>query len=151
MGAPAVEPPNKSTWRSSALAGTTEYMMSAAVTRRGRAAGALCGAGVRKQRERRPRSATYGRSTGSRSSSRRGRSCASHITGGLGVQQRRSKRGKKLGNCLECLHSRGTVLGPAGKLAGGRRSASARLRLVGHLGWVHQHEACPVGEPRERM
>jgi len=31
------------------------------------------------------------------------------------------------------------------------RSASARLRLVGHLGWVHQHEACPVGQPRERM
>ena len=31
------------------------------------------------------------------------------------------------------------------------RSASARLRLVGHLGWVHQHEARPVGEPRERM
>ena len=50
MGAPAVEPPKNSTWRSSALAGTTEYMMSAAVTRRGRAAGALCGAGARKQR-----------------------------------------------------------------------------------------------------
>ena len=33
MGAPAVEPPNNSTWRSSALAGTTEHMMSAAVTR----------------------------------------------------------------------------------------------------------------------
>ncbi|EOD26208.1 hypothetical protein EMIHUDRAFT_367023 [Emiliania huxleyi CCMP1516] len=47
---PAVEPPNNSTWRSSALAGTTEQMMSAAVTRRGRAAGALCGAGARKQR-----------------------------------------------------------------------------------------------------
>ena len=31
------------------------------------------------------------------------------------------------------------------------RSASARIRLVGHLGWVHQHEARPVGEPRERM
>ena len=31
------------------------------------------------------------------------------------------------------------------------RGASARLRLVGHLGWVHQHEACPVGQPRERM
>ena len=31
------------------------------------------------------------------------------------------------------------------------RSASARLRLVGHLGWVHRHEASPVGEPRERM
>ena len=31
------------------------------------------------------------------------------------------------------------------------RSASARLKLVGHLGWVHQHEARPVGEPRERM
>ena len=31
------------------------------------------------------------------------------------------------------------------------RSASAPLRLVGHLGWVHQHEARPVGEPRERM
>ena len=31
------------------------------------------------------------------------------------------------------------------------RSASARLQLVGHLGWVHQHEARPVGEPRERM
>ena len=41
MGAPAVEPPNNSTWRSSALAGTTEQMLSAAVTRRGRAAGAL--------------------------------------------------------------------------------------------------------------
>ena len=50
MGAPAVEPPNNSTWRSSALAGTTEQMLSAAVTRRGRAAGALCGAGARKQR-----------------------------------------------------------------------------------------------------
>ena len=25
------------------------------------------------------------------------------------------------------------------------RGASARLRLVGHLGWVHQHEARPVG------
>ena len=44
MGAPAVEPPKNSTWRSSAPAGTTEHMMSAAVTRRGRAAGALCGA-----------------------------------------------------------------------------------------------------------
>ena len=31
------------------------------------------------------------------------------------------------------------------------RGASARLRLVGHLGWVHQHEASPVGQPRERM
>jgi len=31
------------------------------------------------------------------------------------------------------------------------RGASARLRLVGHLGWVHQHEARPVGQPRERM
>ena len=31
------------------------------------------------------------------------------------------------------------------------RSAPARLQLVGHLGWVHQHEARPVGEPRERM
>ena len=31
------------------------------------------------------------------------------------------------------------------------RSASARIRLVGHLGWVHQHEARPVGKPRERM
>ena len=30
------------------------------------------------------------------------------------------KRGKKLGNYLECLLSRHTVLGPAGKLAGGR-------------------------------
>ena len=30
-------------------------------------------------------------------------------------------------------------------------SASAPLQLVGHLGWVHQHEACPVGQPRERM
>ena len=35
MGAPAVEPPKNSTWRSSAPAGTTEHMMSAAVTRRG--------------------------------------------------------------------------------------------------------------------
>ena len=48
MGAPAVEPPNNSTWRSSAPAGTTEQMLSAAVTRRGRAAGALCGAGARR-------------------------------------------------------------------------------------------------------
>ena len=31
------------------------------------------------------------------------------------------------------------------------RGASARVRLVGHLGWVHQHEARPVGEPHERM
>ena len=31
------------------------------------------------------------------------------------------------------------------------RGASARLRLIGHLGWVHRHEASPVGEPRERM
>ena len=31
------------------------------------------------------------------------------------------------------------------------RSASARLRLVGHLGWVHRQEARAVGEPRERM
>ena len=31
------------------------------------------------------------------------------------------------------------------------RSASARIRLIGHLGWVHQHEACPVGQPRELM
>ena len=31
------------------------------------------------------------------------------------------------------------------------RGASARLQLVGHLGWVHQHEARPVGQPRERM
>jgi len=31
------------------------------------------------------------------------------------------------------------------------RGASARLRLVGHLGWVHRHEASPVGQPRERM
>ena len=33
MGAPAVEPPNGSTWRSSALAGKTERMLSAAVAR----------------------------------------------------------------------------------------------------------------------
>ena len=31
------------------------------------------------------------------------------------------------------------------------RSASTRVRLIGHLGWVHRHEASPVGEPRERM
>ena len=31
------------------------------------------------------------------------------------------------------------------------RSASARLQLVGHLGWVHQPEARAVGRPRERM
>ena len=31
------------------------------------------------------------------------------------------------------------------------RSASARVRLVGHLGWVHRQEARPVGEPHERM
>ena len=31
------------------------------------------------------------------------------------------------------------------------RSALARLRLVGHLGWVHRQEARAVGEPRERM
>ena len=31
------------------------------------------------------------------------------------------------------------------------RGASAPLRLVGHLGWVHQQEARAVGEPRERM
>ena len=31
------------------------------------------------------------------------------------------------------------------------RGASARLRLVGHLGWVHRHEASPVGQPRELM
>ena len=31
------------------------------------------------------------------------------------------------------------------------RGASAPLQLVGHLGWVHRHEARPVGEPRERM
>ena len=26
-----------------------------------------------------------------------------------------------------------------------------RLRLVGHLGWVHRQEASAVGQPRERM
>ena len=31
------------------------------------------------------------------------------------------------------------------------RGASARLRLVGHLGWVHRQEARAVGQPRERM
>ena len=31
------------------------------------------------------------------------------------------------------------------------RSASAPLRLVGHLGWVHRQEARAVGRPRERM
>ena len=31
------------------------------------------------------------------------------------------------------------------------RGASARLRLVGHLGWVHRQEARAVGRPRERM
>ena len=31
------------------------------------------------------------------------------------------------------------------------RSALAPLRLVGHLGWVRQHEARPVGQPLERM
>jgi len=31
------------------------------------------------------------------------------------------------------------------------RSASAPHRLVGHLGWVHQHEARPVGKPSERI
>jgi len=31
------------------------------------------------------------------------------------------------------------------------RSASARLQLVGHLGWVHRQEARAVGQPRERM
>ncbi|EOD17324.1 hypothetical protein EMIHUDRAFT_209953 [Emiliania huxleyi CCMP1516] len=41
VGAPAVEPPNNSTWRSSVPAGTTKHMMSAAVARRARAAGAL--------------------------------------------------------------------------------------------------------------
>ena len=31
------------------------------------------------------------------------------------------------------------------------RSASTRVRLVGHLGWVHRQEARAVGRPRERM
>ena len=31
------------------------------------------------------------------------------------------------------------------------RGASAPLRLVGHLGWVHQQEARPVGQPGEPM
>ena len=31
------------------------------------------------------------------------------------------------------------------------RSASARIRLAGHLGWVHRQEARAVGQPRERM
>ena len=31
------------------------------------------------------------------------------------------------------------------------RSASAPLRLAGHLGWVHRQEARAVGQPRERM
>ena len=74
----------------------------------------------RKQRERRPRSATCGRSQGSRSSAARVGSGASRITGGLGVQQPRSKRGKKSGCYFECLLFRRTVLGLAEKLAGGR-------------------------------
>ena len=87
VGAPAVEPPKNSTWLSSAPAGTTKHMMSAAVTRRARAAGALKGPGAEKRPEQRPRSATCGRSPGMRSSSRRGKSGASSITGGLGVQR----------------------------------------------------------------
>ena len=51
MGAPAVEPPNDSTLCSSALAGTIKRMLSAAVARRERAAGALCGPGAQKRRE----------------------------------------------------------------------------------------------------
>ena len=31
------------------------------------------------------------------------------------------------------------------------RSASTRVRLIGHLGWVHRQEARAVGRPRERM
>ena len=31
------------------------------------------------------------------------------------------------------------------------RGASAQLQLVGHLGWVHRHEARRVGQPHERM
>ena len=31
------------------------------------------------------------------------------------------------------------------------RSASARVQLVRHLGWVHRQEARAVGRPRERM
>ena len=87
MGAPAVEPPNNSTSRSSAPAGTTEQMLSAAVTRRARAAGALKGPGAEKRPEQRPRSATCGRSPEWRSSSARVGSGASSITGGLGVQR----------------------------------------------------------------
>ena len=99
-----------------------------------------------------PRSATCGRSSGSRSSWRRGESGASSITGGLGVQQRRSKRGKKLGNCLECLlFSRHRSRPGAESWLVVARGASAPLRLVGHLGWVHQQEARAVGRPRERM
>ena len=79
MGAPAVEPPNNSTWRSSALAGTTEQMLSAAVTRRARAAGALCGAGAQKRRGAAPRTATCGRLPGWRQAS------ASWIREGHGV------------------------------------------------------------------
>ena len=62
------------------------------------------------------------------------------------------KEAKKSGGCFQSLPSRRLVLGPAEKLAGGlARGASARLRLVGHLRWVHRHEARPVGQPRERM
>ena len=75
---------------------------------------------ARAARPPRPRTATCGRSPGSRSSSRRGESGASSITGGLGVQQQRSKRGKKSGCYFECQLSRRTVLGPLEKLAGGR-------------------------------
>ena len=79
VGAPAVEPPKNSTWRSSAPAGTTEQMLSAAVTRRARAAGALKGPGAEKRPEQRPRSATYGRSPGW------GQASASWIREGHGV------------------------------------------------------------------
>ena len=65
-------------------------------------------------------SATCGRSSGSRSSSRRGKSGASSITGGQGLQQQRSKRGKKSGCYFDCRLSRHTVLDRAEELAGGR-------------------------------
>ena len=43
------------------------------------------------------------------------------------------------------------MLDPAEKLAGGRARRVGAAPTVRHLGWVHQHEARPVGEPRERM
>ena len=130
-----------------------EQVLSAAVARRERAAGALCGPGAQKRRERRREQPPVGGHRGAGGQARDGVNLVLLVP--LVGWVCSSSAQKEANNSTAVLSVVSFLDAPSSTPPKSwlvvARDASARLRLVGHLGWVHRHEARPVGQPRELM